>query len=371
MLHKRQLARPVAVIHPAHLGDGNVGFIHDKEKVLREIVEETRRAGARRASRDMAGIVLDPRTVTNLAHHLQVETGALLQPLRLDKFSGGAKISQTLLKLLFDPLHCTVQRIFRGHKLLCGIDNFILRLAQDPSVHPVDVGDPFDGVPEELDPEGFLVLIRRDDLDDVAAHPHRPPDEFKIVAGIIDIQKLPEEIVPFELLPPPHNDDLARPFLGSADAVNAAHGCDDDHVPVTAQERTRRPEAQPVDLVVDRGVLGDIRIGGRDVRFRLVVIVVAYEELDPVAREKPFELAVQLRGERLVVRHHEDGLAGPSNDVRYCERLAAPRHSEEGLEPVAACDPFGKLADGLRLVAVGLELGCQREQAHLSLSFLK
>jgi hypothetical protein len=46
------------------------------------------------------------------------------------------------------------------------------------------------------------------------------------------------------------------------------------------------PSAQPVDLVVDRGVLLDVGVARRDVGLGLVVVVVADEVLDGVVGEE-------------------------------------------------------------------------------------
>jgi hypothetical protein len=57
---------------------------------------------------------------------------------------------------------------------------------------------------------------------------------------------------------------------------------------------------QPLDLVVDRGVLLDVGVGGGDVGLGLVVVVVADEVLDGVVGEELPELVGQLGGEGLV-----------------------------------------------------------------------
>ena len=62
---------------------------------------------------------------------------------------------------------------------------------------------------------------------------------------------------------------------------------------------------QALDLFVNRRILLDVGVGARDVGLRLVVIEVADEILDRVAREELFELRVKLRRERLVVRNDE------------------------------------------------------------------
>ncbi len=68
-------------------------------------------------------------------------------------------------------------------------------------------------------------------------------------------------------------------------------------------------EAQAVDVLVDRGVFLDVDVALRDVRFGLVVVVVADEVVDGVVREEALELLVELGRERLVVREDERRLA--------------------------------------------------------------
>ena len=57
---------------------------------------------------------------------------------------------------------------------------------------------------------------------------------------------------------------------------------------------------QPLDLVVDRGVLLDVGVGLRDVGLGLVVVVVGDEVLDGVVRQQLAELVGELGGQRLV-----------------------------------------------------------------------
>ena len=88
-----------------------------------------------------------------------------------------------------------------------------------------------------------------------------------------------------------------HPFviLGRGDAVDAGNTGYYDNV-APAEKRARRGETQALDLFDDGGVLFDVGIGAGDVGFRLVIIEVADEVLDRVAREKLFELRVKLRG---------------------------------------------------------------------------
>ena len=52
-----------------------------------KIVEQGRRRLAGRPAREVARVVLDPVAVADLAQHLEVETGALLEPLALEQLA--------------------------------------------------------------------------------------------------------------------------------------------------------------------------------------------------------------------------------------------------------------------------------------------
>ena len=145
-------------------------------------------------------------------------------------------------------------------------------------------------------------------------------------------------------------EQLALVLLGVAHAVDAADRRDDDGV-ATGEQRGRGAVAQPIDLVVDRRVLLDVGVAGRDVRLGLVVVVVADEVLDPVVGEELAHLLRQLRGQRLVRRQDQRRLLHVLDGPRDRGRLARTGDAEQRLEPVAARDTLGELLDRLRLVA--------------------
>jgi hypothetical protein len=99
--------------------------------------------------------------------------------------------------------------------------------------------------------------------------------------------------------------------------------------------------AQPVDLVVDRGVLIDIGIGLFDVGFGLVVIVIGDEVLDGIVGEQLLELLVELGGKRLIMRDDEGGLLDRLDGPAHRVGLARSRHPQEGLFVHARFEPGG------------------------------
>ena len=108
------------------------------------------------------------------------------------------------------------------------------------------------------------------------------------------------------------------------------HAGDDDHV-ASLEQRPGRGVAQLVDLVVARRVLLDVRVAARQVRLGLVVVEVGDEVLDRVVREEVAELAVQLRGERLVVGEDERRLARVLDDLGDGEGLAGAGRAQQDL----------------------------------------
>ena len=163
------------------------------------------------------------------------------------------------------------------------------------------------------------------------------------------------------LLAPLRIRQLVAVLLGRAQAVDARHRRHDDHVAPGEQRRGGRV-AEPVDLVVDRGVLLDVGVGRGDVGLGLVVVVVADEVLDPVVGEELAELVGQLGGERLVGGDDQRGLLHLLDGPGDGGALARAGDAEQRLVALAVGDALGELGDGPRLVAGGLEVGHHLER---------
>ena len=69
--------RPIAAIHASNLRDSHVGFIHHQQAIGRQVIKQRRRRLARAATGQIAGVVFNPRAVTQLIHHFQIELGTL------------------------------------------------------------------------------------------------------------------------------------------------------------------------------------------------------------------------------------------------------------------------------------------------------
>ena len=158
--------------------------------------------------------------------------------------------------------------------------------------------------------------------------------------------------------------------LHRADAVDAGHRSDDDHV-VALQQRARRRMAHAVDLLVDGGFLLDIGVGARDIGFRLVVVVIGDEIFHRVVGKERLELAVELGGQRLVRRQDQRRALRRLDHLGHGEGLARAGDAEQHLRAVVALDALDQFLDRLRLVALRLEVGLAILKRHAAFGFVR
>ena len=348
VVHEGLLAGAVPLVHPAELRHRLVRLVDDAEVVVGEVVEQARGTLPHLATGEVAGIVLDPGAAPDLEHHVDVEAGARLEALRLEQLVLRPQLREALPQLLADRGDGALDRGPLGHEVGRRIDRRAGQLGDRVSRRRVDLRDALHRVTPEFDADGLLV-VRREDLDRVPPHAERAALEGDVVAPVLHGYERLEQLVATALLPDGRGHEAPAVHLRVAQAVDRGHARNDDHVVALHQAR-RGPQPQPVDVVVDRGVLGDVGVRLGDVRLGLVIVVIGDEELDRVLREESLQLPVQLCGEGLVVGQHQGRAVEVGEDVRHGERLARARDAQQRLIAVAPREALGQLADGARLV---------------------
>ena len=161
-----------------------------------------------------------------------------------------------------------------------GEDVHLVGLPDDLAGERMQVGQALDLVAEQLDAYGEL-LVHGEHLDGVTADAERATTEGEVVAGVLDGDEPAQQCVPLDLLPDPDAHHPVDVFLWGAQTVDAADACYHDHIP-PCDQCGGSAVPQPLDLLVDRGILLDVGIGLRDVGLGLVVVVVAHKILDRV-----------------------------------------------------------------------------------------
>ena len=349
VLHQRPLAAHVALVHAADLRHGHVRLVDDQQEVVREVVDEAAAGAAGRAAVDVPRVVLDAGAEADLAHHLDVVGGAHAQPLGLQQLALPLQLGQPLLELGLDAADRPLHPLRAGDVVAGREDEQLVDLAHHLTGERVQVVEPLDLVTEHLDPAGQL-LVHREDLDRVAPHPERAAGEGEVVAGVLLGDQRAQQVVAVAGLPQLDLQRALDVLLRRAQAVDAGDGGDHHDVP-PGEQALRRGVPQPLDLVVDRGVLLDVGVGLRDVGLGLVVVVVRDEVLDRVVRQQLAELVGQLGGQGLVRRHDQRRPLHLLDQPRRRRRLAGAGGAEQDDVLLPRVDLLGELLDGRRLVA--------------------
>ncbi len=327
-----------------------MALVDDQQRILRQVVEQAGRRLAGAAPGQVARVVLDAGAVAHLHHHLEVEGRALLEPLRLEQLAEAAQLDQPLPQLLADLVDRRVDPLARRHVVRRRKHGVARELAQDLARQRVEQRQRLDLVVEELHANGFALGLRGKDVDDVAAHAIRALRQVELVARVLHVGEPAQELALVEAVAAIEVQHHAEIRLRIAQAVDRGDRGDDDRVRPLEQRLGRR-QPHLLDVGVDRGVLLDVRVGRRHVGLGLVVVVVADEVLDRVVREELAELAVELRGERLVVRHHQCRPLHALDDIGDGVGLPGARDSQQRLAREAALEAADEPLDGLGLVA--------------------
>jgi len=93
-----------------------------------------------------------------------------------------------------------------------------------------------------------------------------------------------------------------------------------------------------VDMVVDRGVLLDESVGGRDVGLWLVIIVIGNEVFHRVLGKEGLELGIELRGQQLIGRDDQRRALQALDHGGHGEGLARAGHAQQSLVGLAGLD---------------------------------
>ncbi len=184
--------------------------------------------------------------------------------------------------------------------------------------------------------------------------------EIVVVAPVLQRHQPGDGAVAVQPLAPGDGDGGAGIGLDRADAVDARHRGDDDHI-VPLQDRPRRRMAHAVDLLIDGAVLLDIGVGAGDIGFRLVIVVIADEILDRVLRKELLELGIELGRQGLVGGQDQGRALGAGDHLGHGEGLARAGDAKQHLVALLGVDALHQLGDGGGLVAGRLVFAHQLE----------
>ena len=284
VLHQRHLAGAVALVHAANLRHRDMALVDNAKHVLGEVIDKRKRRFSGAAPIEVTRIVLDARAKTHRLEQLKVVIGSLLQALRLEQLVLGLELGHALLALLLDGLESRRHLGLLGHVVRSGPHRDGVVLTQQLTCDLIDLGNELYLVAKELKAQGVL-RIRRIDINHIATHAKRTARKVIVIAIVLNINQRVDKIIALERHLLIHVGSQARIVLRAADTVNARDARNHNHI-AARKKRCRRLMTQHLDLFVNGRVLLDIRVALRNIRFRLIVVVVRDEVDHGIIGEK-------------------------------------------------------------------------------------
>ena len=151
VLGERDLPPVVAARHRADLRHRLVALVDEQQGIVGEIFEQGRRRLAGQAAGEEARVILDARAAAGRGDHLEVEIGALLEPLRLQQPPFRLQLLQPLGELMLDRLHRLLERRPGRHIVRVGVDLDAVEARDLLAGQRVELDDLLDLVAEEAD----------------------------------------------------------------------------------------------------------------------------------------------------------------------------------------------------------------------------
>ena len=189
------LAGTVAVIHGAYLRERDVALVHDKQKILWEIVDERVRRRTRRTPRQHARIVLNARAETDLLQHFNVVAGALRDALGLYQLAVFLEVFYALVEFFLQILDGLLQ-LFLGRDIVARRKNGNMpQFTKRNAGQRVNTADAVHLITEKLDTDNILIRIYRPDLHRVTAHAEAVTLERNVVALVLNVYQSADELL--------------------------------------------------------------------------------------------------------------------------------------------------------------------------------
>ena len=231
IIHERHLPASVSVEHGADLRDSHMRLVHDDQKIILKIVNQRIRRLAFHPAREMSRIVLDARAEAGLLHHLDIELGALADPLRFQElvifFEPGYPVPHLSLDGIAGGAHLFRRNDIEGSR----VDRLIAELRPDLSGQRIDLGHTFDLITEKFDADREFIVVRGNDLERIALHTKSPAVEIHLIPLVLHIDELTDQIVTVLLHARAHGCHHVREVFRRADTVNTGYGRHYDDIP--------------------------------------------------------------------------------------------------------------------------------------------
>ena len=264
------------------------------------------------------------------------------------------EFGQSLDQFFADGLDGPAQLVLGSYVMASGENGHLAELAQDFSPEGIDLRDGIHQVAEEFNADGFVLLVGREDLQDISPDAESPSVKVIVVPLVLDFHQAGQEVIPGYFLLIFHQNDHALVGFGRTQPVNTGDRSHHDRIPAGENGAGSRM-AHFVDQVVDGSIFLDVSVRGGEICLRLVIIVITDKILHGIIGEEGSELLEELGRQGFVGSNDQGRLLDPLDDLGHGESLPRPRDPEEDLMGNPLLHSLGELLDGLGLIPFGFE----------------
>ena len=159
-----------------------MAFIDEQQGVVGEVFEQGRGRLPRQAASQEAAVILDPRATAGGGDHLQVEIGALFEPLGFEQFGLGVELLQPFGEFVANGVAGLFERRSRRHIMAVGVDLDRVERGDLLAGQRIEFGNRLNLVAEEADTPGAVFIMRREQLERVAPHPEIAARKARLIA---------------------------------------------------------------------------------------------------------------------------------------------------------------------------------------------
>ena len=333
-----------------------MALVDDQQVIFRKVIQQTERTRPLFPAVQVARIVLDSRAITQLLDHLQVVLYALLEALRLHHPARLLEKTDAFAQIELDLPDGPVGTLPGRYEHVGGENGHRIEFFEYLPAPGIDTVDLFDLVVEHRNPV-HRIAVSRHDVDHFALHAERSALELRFGTGIESVHEGIKNLLAAGSLACRQLHARSVEIFRISDTVKTRHARNHDDIPPPGKQRSRGPQAEFLDLLVDGEVFFDVGVGCRKIGLRLVIVVIGNEIFHGVLRKERLEFAVELCRQRFVVAQDERRPFQFGDDVRNGKGLSRTGDSEQGVVTAVSLDGTDQLGDGLGLISGRLIIG--------------
>ena len=224
-----------------------------------------------------------------------------------------------------------------------------------PGQH-IDLRNPVNLISEKFYPDRRIAVVCWKNLHCITTHPECTTVKIHVISRVLDIDQCTDDLISVFLHSRTQGNHHSKVILRAAQTIDTGNRGDHDHI-FTLYKCRRGRQAQFINLLIDRRILGNISVRLWHICLRLIIIVIRNKIFHCILREEFLEFTVKLSRQCLIVRNDQRWLIKLCDDVRHRKGLTGTGHTEQSLELIAFLEASYQFFDCLGLITGWLVWG--------------